>query len=292
MGRTSTTKRQKSESSGEQRADAFQPREGKAPTREAGSRVHLLGPGIICDTEPRGHSTPQGRSPLEIVVDATDGFIPLWDKNMILRWRFRTSSLDYFQNPAAAKAEIQKLFAEAVLAWVPAAPVKFTMDDDLWDFEIVMRSADECNGNGCVLASAFFPDSGRQKLTMYPKLFTQSREERVDTFIHEIGHIFGLRHFFANISETTWPSEIFGTHSKFSIMNYGSLSQLTPDDKNDLGRLYQLAWAGTLTQINGTRIRFVKPYSTLATAPDNVLAVGQVPTVFQPASRAAYTGGL
>ena len=41
-------------------------------------------------------------------------------------------------------------------------------------------------------------------------MFAQNRKEQVDTFIHEIGHVFGLRHFFANISETAWPSEIFG----------------------------------------------------------------------------------
>ena len=65
-------------------------------------------------------------------------------------------------------------------------------------------------------------------------MFTQARKEQVDTFIHEIGHIFGLRHFFANVSETAWPSEIFGRHENFSIMNYGALSELTDADKDDL----------------------------------------------------------
>ena len=58
-------------------------------------------------------------------------------------------------------------------------------------------------------------------------MFTQEPEEQVETLIHEIGHVFGLRHFFANVSETAWPSEIFGTHDTFSIMNYGRASQLT-----------------------------------------------------------------
>ena len=72
-------------------------------------------------------------------------------------------------------------------------------------------------------------------------------------------------------------------------MNYGSKSVLTADDKADLKRLYQLAWSGQLTQINGTPIKFVMPFHTLAAQPQGMLAVAQV----QPAQplatpRAAY----
>jgi hypothetical protein len=62
------------------------------------------------------------------------------------------------------------------------------------------------------------------------------------------------------VSETAFPSKIFGKHSKFSIMNYGRDSRLTADDKADLKRLYQSAWSGALTDINGTEIRFVRPF--------------------------------
>lgn len=291
MPRTNSTK-QKTGKTEAQRAEAFRLRSEDKPTREAESQVHVLAPGIVCDTEPRGYATPQGRSPLEILVDASEGFIPLWAKDTKLRWRFRERSMNHFANPAAAKNEIRNLFGEALLAWGTAAPIKFTEDKDVWDFEIVMRQADNCSAGGCVLASAFFPDAGRHKFILYPKMFTQSRKEQVDTFIHEIGHIFGLRHFFAKISETAWPAEIFGTHSKFSIMNYGNLSELTAEDKEDLRRLYQLTWSGSLTQINGTPIRLVKPYHTLAVASDSIVAIDQIPAPLQPQLRVAYTGGL
>jgi hypothetical protein len=295
MQRTNTTKQQKSEKSQKSEArqvEAFQLRTDSEPTREAQSEVHVLGPGIICDTEPRGHATPGGRSPLEIVVDASEGFVPLWATNTTLRWRFRERSMNAFANPAAAKREIRRLFAEALVAWGTAAPVRFTEDPDLWDFEIVMRRADDCNASGCVLASAFFPDGGRHQFVLYPKMFSQSRKEQVETFIHELGHVFGLRHFFANLSETAWPSEIFGTHSKFSIMNYGTLSELTSEDRDDLRRLYQLARSGALTHVNGTPIRLVKPFSSLAPSPDSMVAVGQIQTVVQPQAGVAYIGGI
>jgi hypothetical protein len=91
-------------------------------------------------------------------------------------------------------------------------------------------------------------------------MFEQSDSEQVDTITHEVGHIFGLRHFFANISEKDFPSEIFGTHSKFSIMNYGSDSILTSNDISDLKRLYDLVWRGELDNVNGTPINLVRPY--------------------------------
>jgi hypothetical protein len=182
--------------------------------------------------------------------------------------------MTFFEDPQAAKTEIKELLGEALLAWGDAAPIKFSQRDDAWDFEIVVREADQCNPNGCVLASAFFPDAGRHELKIYPRMFTQSRKEQIDTLIHEIGHAFGLRHFFANISETAWPSEIFGTHGPFTIMNYGSQSELTDDDRADLRQLYETAWSGDLAEINRTPIRFMKPFHTAGVPPGNLLAVG------------------
>jgi hypothetical protein len=58
--------------------------------------VHVFGNGIVCDTDTRGHATPDGRSVLEIVFDASEGFIPLWAKGTTLRWRFQEHSLHVF----------------------------------------------------------------------------------------------------------------------------------------------------------------------------------------------------
>ena len=161
------------------------------------------------------------------------------------------------------------------MKWGDAAPIKFTHDDDAWDFEIVMREADSCNISGCVLASAFFPDAGRHDLRLYPKLFDQPKQEQVETLIHEIGHVFGLRHFFAQVKETGFPSVVFGKHNKFTIMNYGANSKLTSQDRADLTKLYQQAWAGELTQVNGTPIKFVTPFHTIGELAENAAAVGQ-----------------
>jgi hypothetical protein len=222
--------------------------------------VHILKEGFRCVTDKRGQQNPDGMSNLELVVNASEGFIPLWAPGVILRWQFAEGTLQQFQDSAAAGAEIEKILGEALLAWGDAAPVKFTKDTDAWDFEIVVQSSEDCNPAGCVLASAFFPDAGRHRLYIYPTLFRQPRNEQIETLCHELGHSFGLRHFFALISETSAPAQLFGKQNKFTIMNYGELSQLTDTDRSDLKTLYELAWSGQLTQINGTPIKFVKPY--------------------------------
>jgi hypothetical protein len=239
-------------------ANALQLRKGTK--KPIDGDVHVFGNKVVCDTDSLGHATRRGLTPLEIVVDASEGFIPLWAPDTTLRWRFRERSIAFFEKPTAAKNEIRRLLGEGLLAWGGAAPVKFAEKEDAWDFEIVVRKADDCDVNGCVLASAFFPDAGRHELVMYPKMFGESAKEQLDTLVHEIGHIFGLRHFFAKLKENAWPSEIFGKHHPFSIMNYGNQSQLTDDDKSDLKRLYEMVWKGELTHINGTPIRLFKPF--------------------------------
>jgi hypothetical protein len=220
------------------------------------SQVHVFGEGVVCDLEPR-YIEPDGA---EIVVDATDGFIPLWESNTTLRWRFQERSLLRFRNREAAKASMRRLFDSAVLAWADAAPIQFEERSELWDFEIVFRRNDECDPNGCVLASAFFPNQSRNQLVIYPQMLARNEQSQINTLIHEIGHIFGLRHFFAKTLETDFASEIFGVNRAVSIMNYGNLSQLTNDDKADLKRLYELVWSGDLTQINRTPIKLAKTF--------------------------------
>ena len=240
--------------------DPFAPAEKQVEEERKEKLSHIIRSGVRCATEQIGESKARGRSPLEIVLDASEGFVPLWEKDCTLRWRFKDRTLQQFKDPLAAKAMIEQLLAESILEWRNAAPIKFSQSDTAWDFEIAVEEHDDCDPTGCVLASAFFPDAGRHTLKIFPKMLKQKRSEQVETLVHEIGHVFGLRHFFALELETPWPAEIFGEHKPFSIMNYGDASVLTDADRDDLRRVYELAWSGELTNINGTPIRFVRPF--------------------------------
>jgi len=242
------------------KTDLFKPPNDDEIVRLNDEEVHVFR-GHRCKTDTRGRSMPRGRSLFEIRVDASEGFIPLWAPNMTLRYRFQRQSMNRLRDPEGVKAAIRELFGESLIAWGDAAPIRFAERDEACDFEFVVRNADDCDATGCVLASAFFPDHGQHELVIYPEMFEQSREEQIETLVHEVGHIFGLRHFFANVSEEAWPSELFGEDSRFSIMNYGADSYLTDKDRSDLGKLYRAVWDGRLTNINGTPIRQMTPYS-------------------------------
>lgn len=244
--------------------EAFALREPAEVAAAAEPLVHRLRSGHVCDTEHRGHATPENRSPLELILEATEGFIPLWHKDVTLRWRFQERSLLPFRYPEATKTVVRALLRDALLAWGDAAPVRFSEHQEAWDFEIAVRVGDQCRpGVGCTLASAFFPDQGQHELVIYPMMFDQVRAEQVETMAHELGHVFGLRHFFALTHEGAWPAELFGEHRDISIMNYGEKSLLTNTDRADLKRLYELAWSGELTNVNGTPVRLLKPFSSL-----------------------------
>jgi hypothetical protein len=275
MKRPKSAKSAASKSVPARKGDPFgmRPASAAAPAA-AQDDIHVYGNKVVCNTDSRGLPTPQGRSPLEIVLDASEGFIPLWAKDTTLRWRFQQRSFRHFSNAAAAKAYIRTLMGEALLLWGDGVPVQFSERHEAWDFEIVMRNADDCDGGGCVLASAFFPDGGRHELTIYPKMLSQTRKEQIDTMAHELGHVFGLRHFFAQVSEAAWPSEVFGAHRPFSIMNYGANSEMTNDDRVDLKRLYQAVWRRELTHINGTPIRMVRPFSSMMGGPKPKASIG------------------
>ncbi len=275
MRRTSVRGAAKTESTSEK---AFQLRKDPAAAQAAAPLVHVLkgsdaaSRAFRCDTEPRGYPTPGGRSPLEIRINAPGGFIPLWAPDTTLRWRFQQRSLATLKDPDSTQAAIEDLLAAALDAWSDAAPIKFQKrSGDDWDFEIAIKHSDDCDSTGCVLASAFFPDGGRHRLLVYPQMFVQSRHEQVDTLTHEIGHVFGLRHFFANLEDQA--NVVFGKNNPLSIMNYGRLSELTPADRDDLRTLYDKAWSGELIEINGTPIRFVKPFHESGASPASIVAV-------------------
>jgi Metallo-peptidase family M12 len=242
-------------------ADPFRLLGKKEFDRAKKGHAHVFGKKKFrCMTDSLGHPTPDNKPTVELVVNVSQGFIPLWVNDTILRWRFQEQSLVQFADPEAAKSAVRTLMGQALVGWGDAAPVKFTEANDAWDFEISLNETDDCDINGCVLARSFFPDGGRHEFFIYPIMFKQSNQEQVETIEHELGHTFGLRHFFAKISETGSPSEIFGKHKAFTIMNYGAKSTLTKTDRDDLARLYSMARAGTLKEINGTKIRLVRPF--------------------------------
>ena len=199
----------------------------------------------------------------EVVVDVVRGKIPLWARGTTLNWRFEAEALRRHDDPGALKRRVRRLLRAAISAWGSAAPVRFVESDAEWDFEVAVLKRADCDEDGCTLASAFFPDRGRQRMLILPTMFEYSHVEQVATMVHELGHVFGLRHYFADTDEAKFPSKIFGKHSAFTVMNYGAKSKLTIADREDLARLYEAAWSADPEAALGLPVRlFDAPHAT------------------------------
>jgi hypothetical protein len=211
---------------------------------------------IRCATDPPSKA---GSHP-EVVVDLARNKVPLWAQGTIVNWRFHDESFERYGDAQRMKHRVARLMQEAINAWGSVAPVQFEQSVDAWDFEIYMRQRRDCQNDGCVLASAFFPSSRRERMVLYPSLLEYDEAEQLSTLVHEIGHIFGLSHFFAqtDAGEREFPSLVFGKHSRLTIMNYGSDSRLTEADRRDLARLYDAAWSADPEAEIGKKVHLLK----------------------------------
>lgn len=224
---------------------------------------HLHRCAVRCITETRFPPPPPvsqaGGIQPEIVVDVQRGKVSLWAPDTTLNWRFDEKSFNRYEDPEAMKRKVRRLLCEAIGAWKDAVPVAFVESRENWDFDIALRKRKDCDESGCTLASAFFPDIVRQRVLLYPTMFEQDHAEQLSTMVHELGHVFGLRHFFADTDadEKKLPSLIFGTHSRFTVMNYGSDSRLTAADRDDLMRLYKAAWSADPQAEIGKQVRLL-----------------------------------
>src|SRR5688572_6062333 len=69
---------QKPKKSAAPRNDIFKLRSNTKVGKDEKEQLHVFRHGIVCATEPRVRVIKRGDAQLEIVVDASDGFIPLW----------------------------------------------------------------------------------------------------------------------------------------------------------------------------------------------------------------------
>ncbi|KAI1765779.1 hypothetical protein GGR53DRAFT_465080 [Hypoxylon sp. FL1150] len=110
------------------------------------------------------------------------------------------------------------------------------------------------------LATAFFPYRARQKrqptMYIYEIAFTTSYHEMFSLFCHELGHMLGLRHEFAQTDpiEQRMHSVLIGVKNERSIMNHLS-AEIQESDYAGVRELYALEGK----RYGGFKIRNVFP---------------------------------
>ncbi|KAE9364141.1 hypothetical protein N431DRAFT_563537 [Stipitochalara longipes BDJ] len=130
-----------------------------------------------------------------------------------------------------------------------------TFDRALANFAIRYIKPAEDEGT---LASAFFPNRVTDVL-VYDTTLVEPKWRAIlkNSFLHEIGHIIGLRHEFAikqdrfGYGPEQTPATQFGSENPNSVMSYEDINNIQETDKHDVKEFYKLA---NNSKINGVKI--------------------------------------
>lgn len=184
---------------------------------------------------------------LDKLVLGIGRIVPRWDVSPALELRYFVRS-DTFSSADDAKDAGQAL-QEAAAEWNTLnldLTIKSTDDQKAAHFYLIYRK--EIPGSPGVLAEAFFPNEIGQDVIVYDLALRDSdnREILKNVFLHELGHVLGLRHEFAIVADAKGHGPEgegavqFGFRNPNSVMAYVFPPELQDTDKDDVVRFYRL----------------------------------------------------
>lgn len=159
--------------------------------------------------------------------------IPRWEKGSILTYSVDSHSFPRSQDHSLAGIA-EKALEQAIRPWNDmnlGITLEPAMKGKTAVFDLVF-SPNNSNSDR-TLARAFPPDAPIEdrKLVVYARQFDPVYvDSMANTFLHEIGHILGLRHEF----EEKLPSILFGEANALSVMNYLGHPSLLHIQQTDL----------------------------------------------------------
>jgi hypothetical protein len=168
-----------------------------------------------------------------IVIGLGDS-IPRWNKDATIKWA--AAKTGYPSNDHARYATYR--FAQAANDWNShRVGVTFEWVTDIKQATFLLEYG---GSKGDVLAEAFFPNSEPLNVLFVYKgaLQPSNLDYLKNVFLHELGHVLGLRHEFALEKEGTVRAVRFGTVNPLSVMSYTFPPNIQPSDEKDTKDFY------------------------------------------------------
>ncbi|MBT9560867.1 MAG: hypothetical protein IV100_32885, partial [Myxococcales bacterium] len=164
-----------------------------------------------------------------------NGKIALWQPGSIIRWGVWVESFPSVQEAHYAGAQL----VLAAQAWNAVnAGVSFEYADSSANATFLLAFAGD---GGNMYAEAFFPnDAPLSVLKVYKRAFAE-RDVMANIFLHELGHVLGLRHEFADMEG---GAQIWGTRNPNSVMSYEFPPQMQDSDKRGFANLMHAVATG------------------------------------------------
>jgi hypothetical protein len=190
-------------------------------------------------------------SDLQVGMEMTGNrFIPRWKRNSEVR--FATFANGYTTSDQAQYAA--SMLKKAADVWTDLdIGVKFAWTNDIEDAAFVLGYGGDA---GSTLARAFFPnEQDLNMLYVYKGAFEPGRINYMkNIFLHELGHVLGLRHEFA--PEREGGTVQLGVRNERSVMSYVFPPDIQMSDKDSTREFYNL---GDDAKIGGWSMKLFVP---------------------------------
>ncbi|RGP78860.1 matrix metallo ase-11 [Fusarium longipes] len=188
--------------------------------------------------EPSLAADPSSEPNIPSIVLGMDSIIPRWKTPTTLKWYLMA---DRF--PSAEEAEIAaRALNEAADEWHNVdfgVTILQTTNMHEANFNLVYRKNSRSDPD--TLGRGFFPNIGDSDIIVFSYAMQPTERYRLkNVFLHELGHVFGLRHEFA-IAEEGLGAKQFMMKNPLSVMDYNDQPMVQDSDRQGLRAFYKLA---------------------------------------------------
>ena len=203
-----------------------------------------------------------------LYIGLQHGEVYLWKNGSILNWTARKDGYPSHEDALLAARGVYT----ATKAWekLLGGRVQFKYTSIFNDacFQVLYGGE-----NGNVLASAFFPDDYRDilnELYVYQLQFEPEHKDTIaNTMAHEIGHVLGLRHEFAEAEDLKYNVEsiFYGIRNPDSVMANTQIPKIQPSDVKYTNEIYDKLHDGKV--LTGTINNVTITKTVFRVSPDN-----------------------